>query len=62
MSETDDALGVLWGVKAIAAYIGRTERQTRHLISTKKIPAEKFGANLIATKSRLRAVLSGAGR
>lgn len=36
-------LDVLWGVKAIADYIGRSHRETYHLIKLKIIPTRKAG-------------------
>ena len=55
-SEFDD---LIWGVPAIAAYIKRSERQTRHLIQTKQIATQKVGAIHTARCSKLRARLLG---
>ena len=49
----------LAGVKAIAAYIGKTERQTFYLLSTGKLPGCKIGAVWHSTKPKLRARLLG---
>jgi hypothetical protein len=45
---------LLWGVAAIAAEIGKTERQVFHLIATKQIPAGKIGGRLVASRTALR--------
>ena len=58
MSETanDD---LLWGVDAIADYIGRNVRQTYYLVSTKKIPAQKVGALWVGRRSTIDRALPG---
>ena len=50
---SDDGVDFLWGCKAIAAFIGRTPRQTFHLLEAKKLPAGKIGANWVGSKSVL---------
>ena len=60
MSEVDKA-DILWGVEAIAAYIGRNQRQTYYLLQTKQIPGQKVGAIWLARRSRIDAHLSGEG-
>ncbi len=50
---SDDGVDFLWGCKAIAAYIGRTPRQTFHLLEAKKLPAGKVGAIWVGSKSTL---------
>jgi len=56
---------LLWGVEAIAAEIGKTSRQTFHLIETKQIPAAKIGGRIVASRAKLRAhfeaILAGGG-
>ena len=52
----------LAGVKAIAAYIGKTERQTFYLLSTGRLPGWKIGAVWHSTKPKLRARLLGDDR
>jgi hypothetical protein len=54
---TDD---VLWGVKAIAEYVRRSQRQTYYLIERKIIPANKAGhRTIVAFKSKIDAALAG---
>ncbi|PRD40428.1 hypothetical protein C5748_27005 [Phyllobacterium phragmitis] len=44
---------LIWQVEAIAALIGRTERQTFHLLKSGQLPARKVGGRWVAEKSRL---------
>jgi hypothetical protein len=55
----DDTHDLIWGVQAIADEIGRSYRQTIHLLVTKKIPGQKVGAIWIGRRSKIRAHLSG---
>jgi hypothetical protein len=50
------ALGddLLWGVKAIASEINRTERQTFNLVKTAAIPVRKIGGRYVASRTALR--------
>ncbi len=50
---------LLWGVAAIAKAIGRTERQTFHLLSKNLLPARKIGGRYCAARSTLRKCLTG---
>lgn len=47
---------IIWGAKAIADEIGRTERQTFHLLETGRLPATKIGGRWAADVVRLRAL------
>ncbi len=49
----------LWGAKAIAEEICRSEQQTYYLLETGKLPARKVGASWVATRRRLRDFLAG---
>jgi hypothetical protein len=51
-----DALAgdLIWGVKALAIEIARTERQTFHLLEIKSIPARKIGGRWVASRAALR--------
>ncbi|MHC2584510.1 excisionase family DNA binding protein [Bradyrhizobium diazoefficiens] len=55
---------LLWGVAAIADYIGRERRSVYYLISKGVIPAKKLGAKTIcARRSEIdRALTQGADR
>jgi hypothetical protein len=44
----------LRGVRAIAGFIGETERRTSYLLENRVLPAGKEGAAWIASKKRLR--------
>ena len=50
---SDEGVDFLWGCKAIAGFIGRTPRQTFHLLEAKKLPAGKVGATWVASRSAL---------
>jgi hypothetical protein len=59
VNEDDVAGDVLWGVGAIADFIGRTKRQTYYLIDRGIVPVTKHGAKTItASRERLRVVFS----
>ena len=45
----------VWGCKAIAKLIGKSERATFHLLEQRALPAEKIAGQWAALPSRLRA-------
>jgi hypothetical protein len=45
---------MLYGARAIAAFLGKSERQVFHLAATRQLPIGKMGHELVSTKSRLR--------
>lgn len=47
MSEDD----LLYGVKEIARHIGRTPKQTGHLVAKRLIPTFRLGGTVCATRS-----------
>jgi hypothetical protein len=49
----------LWGVQAIATFIGRNRRQTYHYLQNKLIPGRKVGSIWVGSRSSLRDRLSG---
>jgi len=51
--EKTEPLDLIWEVSEIAKLIGRTERQTFHLLSTGKLPAKKVGKRWVAERSQL---------
>jgi hypothetical protein len=52
----DDDLDLVWGADGIAEVIGRTERQTFHMLSIGVIPvARKVGGRWCADRHALRA-------
>ncbi|WEK50285.1 MAG: DNA-binding protein [Candidatus Kaistia colombiensis] len=58
MNEPAPRLHLIWGVKAIALLIGRTERQTFRLLSDGLLPAKKVGGRWVIDRSRLTAFFS----
>ncbi|XKM41246.1 DNA-binding protein [Rhizobium ruizarguesonis] len=46
-------LDLIWGVEAISKLIGRSERQTFHLLSTGELPAKKVGNRWVAERGKL---------
>jgi hypothetical protein len=54
MSEDTIASDRLRGIKAIAAFIGESERRTIHLIDKGLLHVAHEGFNVVASKRRLR--------
>jgi hypothetical protein len=52
--ESDLAADTLSGASAIAAFLGKTERQTNHLLEKRQIPAFKLGGRWHMRKSTYR--------
>ena len=48
------AADLLWGVEEIAEAIGRSRRQTFHMLQNSRIPARKIGAFWCASRAGLR--------
>ena len=44
---------LVWGTEAISKLIGRTERQTAHLLKKGAIPAKKIGGRWVAEESQV---------
>jgi hypothetical protein len=57
MTERDNGIGssldLVWGIEAIAKLIGRTERQTYHMLSTGKLPAKQVGNRWVAERGKI---------
>jgi hypothetical protein len=53
---TDD---IVWEVENIARLIGRSRRQTFHLLSTGQLPAKKVGGRWVASRRKLLAAVLG---
>jgi len=59
----DLADDLLWGVPAIAAYIGQETRAVHYLIAKGVLPVRRLGhRTLVASKQELRAALAGGER
>ena len=44
---------LVWGASAIARIIGRTDRQTFHMLQSGELPAKKVGDRWVAERGRL---------
>lgn len=53
MAETE-TLDLLWGVEAIAVYIGRTKRQTYEALVKGELPARQVNRRWVASRKTLR--------
>jgi hypothetical protein len=54
MEKNDDALGLVWGVEAIGKLIGRSARQTYHMIQSGHLPMVKqVGERYVASRAKL---------
>lgn len=54
-----ESLDLLWGVKAIAAFIDRTPRQTFEAVSKGELPARQVNRRWVASKQALREFFEG---
>ncbi|SKA26473.1 helix-turn-helix domain-containing protein [Consotaella salsifontis] len=52
-NETDEPLDLVWGIKAIAKLIGRTERATYAMCADGKLPARRVGERWVAKREAL---------
>ena len=52
-SATDTKLDLVWEVAEIAKIIGRTERQTFHMLNAGKLPGKKVGGRWVASRQKL---------
>ncbi len=48
-----EGLDLIWGLKAIAKLIGRTERQAFYMASEGKIPVRQVGGRWVASRQKL---------
>lgn len=53
MDKAQPPLDLIWEVAEIAKLIGRSERQTFHLLSSGQLPAKKVGGRWVAERSKL---------
>jgi len=53
MEPNEPALNLVWGAEAIAMVIGRTPRQTFHLLDGGQLPARKVGGRWVAERGKL---------
>ncbi|MGP4666377.1 DNA-binding protein [Agrobacterium pusense] len=52
-SEPIQNIDLLWEVEEIAKLIGRTERQTFHMLKKGELPAKKVGGRWVASRQKL---------
>lgn len=60
MTERPEPLDLIWGVEAIARFIGRTVRQTEGALYAGDLPAKKINGRWCASASALREFFRGA--
>lgn len=53
MSDLPEKLDLLWSVRSIAAYIGRTERQTYEALAKGELPAQLLNGRWVASRQAL---------
>jgi hypothetical protein len=49
-----DTLDLLWGIDAIAAFIGRSRSQTHNALAKGELPARLINGRWVASRARLR--------
>ena len=49
----------IWGVKAIAEVIGRSQRQTFYMLEKGLLPGEKIGKSWVSNLKKLRSCFEG---
>jgi hypothetical protein len=52
-NEKDLKLDLIWEVSDIARIIGRSERQTFHMLNKGELPAKKVGGRWVIERSKL---------
>ena len=54
MSATDNPLDLIWGIGPISKLIGRTQRQTYHMVTSGSLPPVKqVGSRYVASRQKL---------
>ena len=57
--KSNNELELVWTAAAIAALIGRSERQTFHLLEKGILPARKIGGTWTVSKNKIRSFVLG---
>ncbi len=52
---SDTQIDLIWEVSEIAKLIGRSERQTFHMLNKGELPAKKVGGRWVAERNKLLA-------
>lgn len=58
MENENSELNLVWGGSAIAALIGRSRRQTFHMLNEGQLPAKKIGERWVADRKKLEEFFS----
>lgn len=53
VKETSEQILLVWEVSEIARIIGRTPRQTFHMLKNGELPAKKVGGRWVAERGKL---------
>lgn len=59
MTDHPETLDLIWGAAAIAAFIGRTKRQTDEALAKGELPARQVNGRWVASRKRLIAFFEG---
>jgi hypothetical protein len=59
MQPENQKLDLIWGAEGIAKAIGRTERQTKHMLYMGELPGKKVGGRWVASLQKLREHFEG---
>ncbi|MBL0374009.1 DNA-binding protein [Rhizobium sp. KVB221] len=52
-NSANETMDLIWEVAEIAKLIGRTDRQTFHMLSAGLLPAKKVGGRWVCSRSKL---------
>ncbi|HEV7247968.1 MAG TPA: DNA-binding protein [Shinella sp.] len=55
MADTETKIDLIWEVEEIAKLIGRSPRQTFHMLQKGELPAKKVGGRWVAERNTLLA-------
>jgi hypothetical protein len=55
MTQNNPPLELIWGIEEIGKVIGRTQRQTYHMLVTGNLPAKQVGNRWVAERGKLMA-------
>ena len=61
MDTDTEQIDLIWGISAIARAIGRTNRQTYHLLANGELPAKRVGGRWVADRDELVAFFKRTG-
>lgn len=59
MDESQTSLDLVWGISGIARLIGRTDRQTYHMLVQGRLPARQVGERWVASRSEIERFFRG---